>query len=368
MVGMRTNSLPILSVLLTFALVPGCGDSPAEGNDESSDDSGDDSTGDDSTGSTSTTTGSNTATESQGDGDGDGDGDSSTGDGDSSTGDGDGDGEPVDCANLPAPVITPMTGAIASAGIAFDNDGNMFGSDTNSLFATRYGENATLLVPGLGGRGHMAYLPNDDLAMVIGWESQVIIAHSNGSTEPPMAWLDKPYGLELDPEGRLLIADNDRLYRVDLGTGNPETLLTSQDIPKPRVVRFDGDHASLFIGMESTYDTIYRVNLDGNGGLEEPMAWATLGGVDQPWVDDIRIDECGNVYVAEYWAHSLYRIAPEGGTAEVLIEWTEEEYGHALTWGSGIDGWKETALYLPQPYNNNRVVEVDLGLRSIHAN
>jgi len=298
---------------------------------------------------------------------GDGDGDSDATDEETGDGDGDGDGEPVDCANLPLPVVTPLDGPVGSAGLAFDSSGNMLGSDTQSLFVSNYESGpATLFVPGIGGRGHMVLLPSGDLAMITGWEEEVTIVHPDGSADTPMAWFDKPYGMALDQNGMLLVADNNRLYRLDPSNWNAETLLTSQDIPRPRVLAFDADYGSIFVGMESAQDTIFRVYFDDQGQLQEPIAWAWLGGVSQPWVDGIAVDECGNVYVAEYWDHTLYRIGPEGGQAEVLVDWPEVEYGHAVVWGSGVDGWKDTALYLPQPYNSNYVAEVDLGVRSIH--
>ncbi len=40
----------------------------------------------------------------------------------------------------------------------------------------------------------------------------------------------------------------------------------------------------------------------------------------------------------------------------------QDEYGHGVEWGSGIGAWKADAIYLPQPYNGNTVVEVTLGI------
>lgn len=293
----------------------------------------------------------------------------SVGDGDGEDGDGDesSDSGPADCDDLPEPMIKVLEGAVGSAGLAFDDSGNMLGSDTLALFVSEYETTASLFVPGLGGRGHMLILPSGDLAMVTGWEEELVFVHTDGSTEPPMAWFDEPYGLALDQDGMLFVADNRRLYRIDPDDGSSETLLTSQEILWPRVVAFDENYESIFVGMQSAEDVIYRVYFDEAGELETPQAWASLGGTDSPWVDGIALDECGNVYVAEYWDRRLYRIGPEGGSAEVLVEWEEEEsYGHDVVWGSGVGGWKDTALYLPRPYGGNTVAEVELGVRSIH--
>ena len=62
---------------------------------------------------------------------------------------------------------------------------------------------------------------------------------------------------------------------------------------------------------------------------------------------------------------SLYRIAPDGAvTVMVREEGYVHLYGHGLEWGNGVGGWRTDALYLPQPYNDNHVVEVVLGVPS----
>ena len=38
------------------------------------------------------------------------------------------------------------------------------------------------------------------------------------------------------------------------------------------------------------------------------------------------------------------------------------EYGHGMTWGTGEHGWLDNAVYLTQPYNQNTVAEVVIGV------
>lgn len=309
-----------------------------------------------------------------GDGDGDGDevGDGDAGDGDAGDGDegGDGDGDTgpaVDCDNLPEAIVTELDGPYASGGLTFDAEGNMLGSEETALFKNPYDTGSTaVFVPGMGGRGGLAYLPGGDLAMVTGHEENVRLIHPDGSSNPPWTFFAKPYALIVDQNGMLLVADNDRIYRVDPSDGSNEVLLTSNEINRPRSIGFDADYASLFVGSQQVEDIIYRVYFDGNGELEAPIEWTNLNGADEPWVDGIGVDECDNVYVAEYHTKRLYKVSPDGADVETLVQWEEENYGHAVIWGSGVGGWKDTAIYQPQPYEGNTVAEVDIGVRWAH--
>ena len=123
----------------------------------------------------------------------------------------------------------------------------------------------------------------------------------------------------------------------------------------------------LFVGGES--DVIYRFPIDEDGNPGAAVAWGTIpvdeaGGIGDlgPYIDGLGVDACGNVYVAEVATDALYRIPAEGGEGEVLIDWGFDDYGHGLEWGSGIDGWDPLSLYLPQPYDDHTVVQVEIGV------
>jgi hypothetical protein len=46
----------------------------------------------------------------------------------------------------------------------------------------------------------------------------------------------------------------------------------------------------------------------------------------------------------------------------VLEESDTSDYGHGIEWGSGVGGWQKNSIYLPQPYDDNTVVRVDVGV------
>ena len=95
-----------------------------------------------------------------------------------------------------------------------------------------------------------------------------------------------------------------------------------------------------------------------------PTVFATGVG-DGQYHDTLGVDICGYLWVANYWDSTLYRISPSG---DVLDYWEApgngNTYGHGLVWGTGSDGWDDHMIYLPQPYNNYNVIEVNIGVPS----
>jgi hypothetical protein len=105
------------------------------------------------------------------------------------------------------------------------------------------------------------------------------------------------------------------------------------------------------------------VDLDANfNPLGEPYLFAT--GVGGGWHDGLGVDVCGNLYVNDFDKQALYRVSPDGLQVVELMKtnfWSGI-YGHGNTWGSGVGGWLEDAIYMPMPYNNNTVAEVKIGI------
>ena len=83
------------------------------------------------------------------------------------------------------------------------------------------------------------------------------------------------------------------------------------------------------------------------------------------WVDGLAVDACGNLYVANFMTLQLLKITPDAQVS-VYVDWsdTPELYGHGVIFGNGVGGFREDALYLPMPYNNNTVQEIVVGIPS----
>ena len=52
------------------------------------------------------------------------------------------------------------------------------------------------------------------------------------------------------------------------------------------------------------------------------------------------------------------------GVATIFANWNSPYgyYGHGATWGTGVGGWLEDALYVPMPYGSNQVREIQIGV------
>jgi hypothetical protein len=269
-----------------------------------------------------------------------------------------------DCSNLPAPEITQLAGPIASADVAFDSEGYLVGSNTQDLFkASSTTEMPALWVPGVPNRSALRVLSDGRIAVVQEMYRRVLVFAADGSSGLLASNLDYPFGLVEGLDGAVYIGDNSSIVRVDPESGDPQTWLETPDFVS-RWMSFDRDYDGMFVGGRT--NTIHRVPIAASGEAGVPVVWGTLPipVSDDTLVDGLGVDACGNVYVAEFYSKGLYRIPVGGGEGEQLVEWSEIEYGHGLQWGSGLGDWSETALFLPQPYNDFNVVEVEVGVPS----
>jgi hypothetical protein len=381
---MPTSALPQLRLLpLCLALLPGCSDSggggasttgatttgdPGTSTDggTSTDPSAGTSSGtaasttdaDSSEGSTAADT---TAADSTG-ADTTGTSGSSSSGGESST------GEVIDydCDNLVQPFVSEVeiAGARGYHDVAFDADGHIIGFDgASALLQVTYGGDVSVFLPGVGSTPQgMAVLEGFDLLFVnddgdlrrVTPDAQVSIVASN---------FFGAYGVTVGPDQHAYVGFGDTIARVDPESGE-WTEFVNLDGVTARDVVFNLDSTAVYISTIAQGD-VFVVPVDAE---LEPTAEPTVfaSGVGASWHDGIAMDACGNLYVPEFWSAGLYRIDPGGVVTTVYDALSSgfEHYGHGLEWGSGIDGWNDHAIYLPQPYQGNTVNEVVLGVPS----
>ncbi|PRP92815.1 hypothetical protein ENSA5_47280 [Enhygromyxa salina] len=298
-------------------------------------------------------------------------------------------GVTYDCANLPGPWIRQLDGPIAAADVAFDDQGNLVGSNTQDLFKTSSADGQPALwVPGAAGRAAVRQLSDGRIAVVQEMFFRVLVFSPDGSSAVLASNLVYPFGLVEDLDGNIYIGDETRIVRVDAESGETEVWLDAPGFVS-RWVSFDRDYDALFVGGRS--EVIYRVPLGPGGEAGEPIEWGTLPLFGDPGpapppnqgggagtktdgegpdesnerlalVDGLGVDACGNLYVAEFHSRGLYKIPAGGGAGELFVGWEPFRYGHGLQWGSGIGDWSATSLYLPQPYNEFNVIEVEVGV------
>ncbi|MBL4687763.1 MAG: SMP-30/gluconolactonase/LRE family protein [Nannocystaceae bacterium] len=352
---------------------------PPSGTDDST--TGGDKTADGTTGSTGSRTDSRgtqgTTTTGRGSTDADGTDSTTTEDsGSSSSGDSSGSSdtgpEAFDCAMAPeTPVsVQLLSGPRGYHGLVITDDGRMIGSDGVSLMASTYDGRQQLLLPGIGQGQQMDWLPDGDFAFSTDANALSRVG-TDGTTNvirPNIA----AYGVVTGPDGMVYVNTGlagGRIGRVDPGTGDLTLLFDGVEDQQAHSLGFSPDWSRMYVGTASyTEGTIFYADLDGDmnptTGLQVLSTDADNGEVPNGYYDGIAVDACGTLYVTDYYSSSIYRITADGTTTLYWEPDSSTLYAHGLVWGSGSDGWMSDALYLPQPYNENSVTELVVGVPS----
>jgi hypothetical protein len=274
--------------------------------------------------------------------------------------------EPIfDCTNLPEqPIsVTELDKPRGYHDLMFDNEGYIIGTDGFNLVRVNRDDQVQIFALNYGDVEGMDWLADGSLAVAS--YSGIDVIAPNGSTSTLTSSLS-PYGVTTGPDGLLYVADNTRVYRVDPATGEVEILIDPSDYDthfSPRNVEFDPDYTLMYMATLGESD-IWVVPIDENlSPIGDPQLFATIPGTG--YQDGLGVDICGNLYVPDYNTSALYRVTPDGVVSKLFQFNTDlSNYGHGLNWGSGIGGWDAEALYMPQPYDDNTVVEVRIGVPS----
>jgi len=246
--------------------------------------------------------------------------------------------------------------------IAFDDIGSLVGTDGTNLIKWLSDDTQTIWAPGVGGTEQMDYLPDGDLAVaVIG--SGAIARVSPEGVSSVITTDVSAYGVTVGPDGKIWAGNNNDLIRIDPETGVKELIVRGNSVLKPRVISFNPELTKVYIGSFNNGE-IFVADLDANYDIVgDPYMFAAGVGAG-PYMDCLTVDECGNLYACDYSERNLYRITPDG-VVNNYVSWNPiSQYGHGVAWGSGLGGWSGTAIYLPQPYDSDTMVEVEIGVRS----
>lgn len=288
----------------------------------------------------------------------------------------------VDCANLPtSPLkVEELDGPRAFHDVAFDSAGNLIGANAEDLLKTAHGDKAKIFVAGVGGVEGMDTFPNGDLVVIAvsseSFEAKLLRITPEGGQQPIISLEYGGYGVRIGPDGFIYVATGSSLLRVNAETGANAPVAVDMDFWEPRVIDYSPDKKKLYVGAqgfpslpeepvepgaeEGEGGLIYVFDLDEKGSPKGfPKLFAK--NVGDGWMDGLSVDACGNLFVAEYFSTALYRVTPDGKST-MFQDWDDIQYGHGIEWGTGVGGYERTSLYLPQPYDENTVVRVDVGV------
>jgi len=277
-----------------------------------------------------------------------------------------------DCSQVPVQPVSSqiIEGPTGYHDVVFTPEGRVIGSSRQNidLMLADYKGGVSVFVPQLGLIEQMVWLPDGDLAIASAVEGIVRVAANGGRV--PINGDIRPYGLILGPDDMLYAADQARVLRVDPTTGASEVLIERGALRRgtPRVIAFDLAYERMFIGTyRGTQGRIYVVDLDETyTPVGDPTVW--VSGVGRgAYHDAIGVDICGYLYIPDYSTQTLWRVTPNGSIVqelEVSSGLIQSDYPHGVTWGNGVGGWREDAIYLPMPYNQNKVRELVIGVPS----
>jgi hypothetical protein len=213
-----------------------------------------------------------------------------------------------------------------------------------------------LFASGLDYLDGLDYLPDGDL-VAASVNYGIVRVAPDGSFVSIAGSIDA-YNITIGPDGMIYAGDNMSLFRIDPDTGDVDTLATGL---YARGADFSPDLHRMYIETLNMGD-IYVVDMDEEFEMVgDPVVFANIPSCQ--WMDGLGVDACGNLYVPCWNTSQLYRISPDGDVTQI-VSWTSNssKYGHNLEWGSGIAGWDDQSLYLPQPYDYGTVVEVHVGV------
>ncbi len=272
-----------------------------------------------------------------------------------------------DCNDAPMTALSYqlIAGPRGYHGLAITPDGLMIGSDGSSLVESTYDGMWGVFIPGLGNGQQFDWLPDGDLAHAT--DDDAITRLGLDGTTSVIRPSVNAYGVILGPDQMLYVTSDwggdNEVSRIDPTTGDIELLLTGGE-DEVHSIAFNLDYTRMYVGTIGA-GNLYYVELDAElNPTTGMMLLSNQVGFDNGWHDAVVVDICGYIYVPDFWSRYLFRIAPNG---ETVIFWTPPNgdfYAHGLVWGTGEHGWRQDALYFPQPYNGNTVGEIITGVPS----
>jgi hypothetical protein len=287
-----------------------------------------------------------------------GEGEVAEGEGDAAEGEGDaaeGEGEAsIDC-NAPLPFDVnrrSMPNVRSYHGLGFATDNTIVGWDPNSgniEKTTRSGQ-SSLFVPSVDGVEQIDTAPNGDILAV--QRSQLLRINADGVGQRVGGDLNGAYGVTIGPDGNAYVSGDGGVVRINLTTEETTLVVSPNVIARAHDVDFSLDSRTLYVA--TIQEQLWAIPLDDDLNTAGPPVEVSPG--FDGWMDAVVVDECGYLWVPEYFSATLYRFNPATGDQEC--------YTHGVTFGVDAGGWNHRALYMPRPYAGGEAVEVEVGIRA----
>jgi hypothetical protein len=268
------------------------------------------------------------------------------------------------CDHLPLGPLTleKVPDAIASEDLAFDGHGFLIGSDMSTIYKSAPGAKKKIFAANVNTRAGMRMTPAGFLAVCDDQLGRVLLFDPSGSLVRVLVQgLDYPNGMVVDRQGWIYVTEHGagRVLRIHPYSG--EYTVLARDMYLPNGIVFNADYTRLYIGTFGGA-TIWTMTVGPDGQPGRLEVFADLS--DTPGeLDGMGVDACGNVYVCEYGSTDIWRISPDGKRKVRLID-SDPSYTYLpnLQWGRG-PGWDPNSIYVPDGWNVG-VWRVNVGVPS----
>jgi sugar lactone lactonase YvrE len=223
-----------------------------------------------------------------------------------------------DCSSVPRGMVsgTRMAWAPSSEDFTLSPDGYLWGVPAGLLKRVPYGGPAELVVPGLGDVRGMRFLPDGRLAMAHPEDGSVyLVDPTTGGWTVAAAGLNTPNGVAIDFEGRIAVATQQRIVRIDPATGDVEELVFMERRSFDGLV-YSPDFRRLYFNEE--LGRVHWIEFADDGTWSEPLGALQVGEPLIPFgiLDGMAVDVCGNLYASEMNGR-LWRVWLDGEIEQV---------------------------------------------------
>jgi hypothetical protein len=217
-------------------------------------------------------------------------------------------------------------------------------------------------------------LDNGDIGAVTTDEffnKKLVRVMSNGAQSDISTNIGNAFGVLIGPDGMIYVGSDDGLLKFDPVSKQRTVVFATSESSEWQIhfMDYSPDRKRLYLCTNSLVQgAIYYFDMDATfkPTTRAPQLFAEYAGENGAggYCDGLAVDACGNLYVADFLAESLFKITPSA-IVSTYQKWSTADggdYGHGMGWGATSGGWDPNALYMPQPYNKDTVVKVVVGV------
>lgn len=282
-----------------------------------------------------------------------------------------------DCS---APLAAPpyasreIDGSASSEDIDIDVHGYIIGSDRANLYRSSVHGDLILIAPDVENPQAIVALPTEDIVLFEESVAKLVRIDPDGNRTtlgtPPYV----PYG-DATASGIIYATQpnwdgtDSFIIRIDPFANQIDQVLVWPE-HQPWGITFNEDYSALYVstldavpgGAGPRLPYIYRLNVDDQGGVDDPELFATLD--EDRIIEGLTVDGCGNLYVSR--GTSIVRVSRDGKQIDEI--WREEvgPVGRAISGlafgrAGGAGGTDPRKLYASNPYGKF-AIEIDVGV------